>query len=271
MASTFDGMLDRLEAAFHRQRQFTADASHELRTPVALIRGQIEVALERRRRPAEYEQVLESLKQDTERLGRLLGELLTLARADAGDGLLAIESLDLSELVRQVLEVMRPMAVTGGVMLRSEASDVVLIQGDQTRLTQLVVNLISNAIRHTPNGGVVTVSVIAVRDEIRLQVHDTGVGIPVEHLPFVFDRFYRVDPSRQHADGGAGLGLAICKWVAEAHHGAIDVASTVNQGTSFTVRLPGAHVPADGSAPESRDEIVLVRSSSRLSKDNDPR
>jgi heavy metal sensor kinase len=238
LAATFDGMLDRLDAAFRRQRQFTADASHELRTPLTMLASQIDVALDRRRTPAEYEQILGSLREDTTRMSQLLGELLTLARADAGQQLISREALGLGELVRNVVSAMQPLAAQREVELTENVGAPAMVEGDQTRLSQLLLNLLDNGLRYTSPGGSVSVSLAEDGRWAVLRVADTGVGIAAEHLPHVFERFYRTDAARARADGGAGLGLAICEWIAEAHGGQITVDSALGRGTAFTVRLP---------------------------------
>ena len=226
LAATFDRMLDRLDHAFRRQRQFTADAS------------QIDVALDRRRSQAEYEDLLRSLREDAARMSQLVSELLTLARADGGQQLLSREELDLGDLVRSVVPAMQPIALQRGVQLIEQVQSDVRVWGDQTRLTQLVINLIDNALRYTPSGGEATVSVARVGASATLRVEDTGVGIDGEHLPHVFERFYRADPSRARGEGGAGLGLAISRWIAQAHGDDIAVESRLGQGSAFTVHLP---------------------------------
>ena len=238
LAATFDRMLDRLDHAFRRQRQFTADASHELRTPLTMLTSQIDVALDRRRSPAEYEDLLRSLREDAARMSQLVSELLTLARADGGQQLLSREELDLGDLVRRVVPAMQPIALQRGVQLIEQVQSDVRVWGDQTRLTQLVINLIDNALRYTPSGGEATVSVARVGASATLRVEDTGVGIDGEHLPHVFERFYRADPSRTRGEGGAGLGLAISRWITQAHGGDIAVESRLGQGSAFTVHLP---------------------------------
>src|SRR6185503_9833274 len=153
LAATFDAMLDRLEGAFQRQRQFTADASHELRTPLALMTSQVELALARARPAAEYRRVLASVQEDARRMGQLVAELLTLARADAGQEPIQREPLDLAELAGGVVAAMEPLAQTRGVRLAAGVVVPTVVAGDQTRLTQLLVNLVDNAVKHTPAGG----------------------------------------------------------------------------------------------------------------------
>jgi heavy metal sensor kinase len=251
LASTFDRMLDRLDRAFRRQRQFTADASHELRTPLTMLASQIDVALERKRTPAEYEELLRSLREDAARMTQLVSELLTLARADAGQQLLTKENLDLSDLVGSVVPAMQPLAAQRGLQLTEDIQAHPSVSGDQTRLTQLLINLVDNALRYTPEGGTVKVSVGRDQEWAVLRVHDTGVGIAAEHLPHLFERFYRADPARARADGGSGLGLAIAQWVSQAHGGQISVDSELGRGSTFSVRLPLVHVAAESTRVEA--------------------
>ncbi len=259
LAATFDRMLDRLDRAFRRQRQFTADASHELRTPLTMLASQIDVALERKRTPGEYQELLRSLRDDAARMTQLVSELLTLARADAGQQLLATEELELNELVRSVVETMQPLAVQSGVSLTWHAEAHVWVSGDQTRLTQLVINLVDNALRYTPSGGSVTLSVTADGGWADVRVEDTGVGIAAEHLPHLFERFYRADPARAQAEGGAGLGLAIAHWIAQAHAGQIAVRSELGRGTTFDVRLPVTSHPSSGSDATESEPLAAQR------------
>ena len=238
LAATFDRMLDRLQSAFERQRQFTTDASHELRTPLAMIASQIDLALDRPRDAPEYREVLISLRQDVTRLNELTSELLTLARAGAGREHLSIEPLDLGKIVEGVVATMQPLARAAGIQLAQHAETGITIAGDQTRLTQMLINLIDNAVKHTPTGGSVRVDAGRDGKSAVVSVSDTGAGIEPEHLPHVFERFYRVESDRSRAAGGSGLGLAIGKWIAVAHGGEIRVTSIPGRGTIFSVSLP---------------------------------
>jgi heavy metal sensor kinase len=240
LAATFDGMLDRLEGAFQRQRRFTADASHELRTPLAILASQLEVALDRPRAANEYRQVLQSVADDVGGMTQLVAELLMLARADAGQEVVARERLDLAELAAQVLSAMEQLARSRGVRLRGEVGRSVAVAGDQTRLTQLLLNLVDNALKYTPAGGEVTVAVTSEPGAAVVRVTDTGIGIAPADLPHVVERFYRADRARGRAAGGAGLGLAISQWIARAHGGDIALASELGHGTTVTLRLPRA-------------------------------
>lgn len=238
LATTFDTMLDRIQDAFQKQRQFTADASHELRTPLAILASQIDLALERQRSAGEYEDVLKSLREDAARMSQLVAQMLTLARADAGQEALDRETMDLGDLAEQVVAAMQPLADQRQVRLSVRPGPPVPVKGDQARLTQLALNLIDNGLRYTPAGGEVTVSTAIEGGDALLSVADTGIGIAEEHAPHLFERFYRVDKARSRAGGGTGLGLAICRWIAEAHGGSIGVRSEPGRGSVFTVRIP---------------------------------
>jgi heavy metal sensor kinase len=262
LSAAFNFMLDRLEGAFQRQRQFTADASHELRTPLMLLLTQVDVALQRPRTAEEHHRVLTSLREDLMRVRRLLDALLALARADAREVILARESIDLGELAEEVVEVMRPMAEERGIQLSSVVEEHSVVLGDQAHLMQLLVNLIENALKHTPAGGSVTVVVgLDTKQTMALvAVRDTGVGIPAEHLPHVFERFYRVDQAR--STSGVGLGLAISRWIAEAHDGRIEVESQAGAGATFSVLLP-VDSAAYRSTRDSHSSPGTVRAASR--------
>ena len=238
LAQTFDEMIARLDNAFKRQRQFTADASHELRTPLTIIKGQIDVSLQNEREPEAYRKVLQEVNEEVDRLIRLAGSLLTLTRADAGQIPIVFERVDIPEVVTGVLEQVRSTATDKGVGLQLEPGSSATIQADEDLLLQLMLNLLDNAIKYTLPGGQVSAGWKMHGDHVELRVNDTGIGIPHEDLPYLFDRFYRVDKARSRAEGGVGLGLAIARWIAEAHGGSIHVESAPNQGSTFTAVLP---------------------------------
>jgi signal transduction histidine kinase len=234
-------MIARLDDAFQRQRRFTADASHELRTPLTIIKGQIDVCLQKDRRPEAYRQVLRGINAEVDRLIRLTSSLLTLTRADTGQILLRFEDVAVAEVVTGAFEQIRPTASEKGLECQLDPGPLVMIRGDQDLLLQLMLNLSDNAIRYTPSGGQVALGWRVNKDQVQLWVQDTGIGISQEHLPHLFDRFYRVDKARSRAEGGVGLGLAISHWIAEAHQGSIHVESAPGKGSTFTVLLPTKH------------------------------
>ena len=227
-----------LDDAFRRQRQLAADASHELRTPLTVIKGQIDVSLQRDREPEAYQGVLRAVNEEVDRLIRLAGSLLTLTRADGGQIPLAFEAVDVGDLVAGVVEQLPPAAGDQGVDLRLDTGPPVTMEVDQDLLIQLMLNVLDNAIKYTPNGGLVNAGWGTNGQRVELRVRDTGPGIAAEDIPYVFDRFYRADKARSRAAGGVGLGLAISRWIAEAHGGSIHVVSTLGEGSTFTVSLP---------------------------------
>jgi two-component system OmpR family sensor kinase len=260
LAATFDGMLDRLERAFiqqeragARQRQFAADASHELRTPLTIIKGDLDVLLRRQRSAEEYEEVVRDVDEEVTRLGGLVEDLLTLARADSGQAELTREFVYLDALVDETAAGVRRLAEAKGVSVETRLAPDIAVVGDPVRLRQLVVNLLGNAVKYTPAGGRVRVTLGAVAAQARLDVADSGIGIAPEDLPHVFDRFFRADKARARAEGGTGLGLAIARWCAETHGGRIDVRSRPGEGSVFTVWLPLVLADDDGADHPSHD------------------
>jgi heavy metal sensor kinase len=237
LASAFDAMIARLDDAFQRQRRFTADASHELRTPLAAMRARADVALTRPRAQGYYVEVIAAMREESERLSNLADSLLMLARADSGH-LPELADADLAEVLAEVGEHAAARARERGIVLEVTLTQTTLVRGNATWLRQLVLNLLDNAFRHTPPGGRVTLALQPAPDGAVLTVADTGDGIPPEHLPHIFERFYRADPGRARAAGGSGLGLAICDWIARAHGTRLDVQSAPGSGTTFTLQLP---------------------------------
>jgi heavy metal sensor kinase len=239
LAATFNEMIAKLDQAFQRERQFTAYASHELKTPLAIIRGDIEVALRRDRSTEEYRRVLSSSLEEIERLTRLTDDLLTLARSDAGEQVLEIAPVTLDQLAEEARAYLSPLAKSTGVRLSYESSQSpIVIEGDEKRLKQLLVNLLDNAIKYTPAGGDVRLKLAAQDSSAIIEVADTGRGIPADAMPHIFERFYRHSDPRDTRASGFGLGLAISKWIVDAHGGAIDVESSEGRGSRFTIRLP---------------------------------
>jgi heavy metal sensor kinase len=237
LVATFDSMLARLDEAFRRERQFTADASHELRTPLSAMQTIIDSILARRRTPAEYEQALLDLGQEAARMRTLTQGLLHLARQDAHKQATKFEQVDLAILLHDLVASFQPVAEEKGIQLKSTVPEEGLIlKGDSDGLIRLFANLLDNAIKYTPQGSITVAAKVQGEQGLVVTVNDMGAGIPPEHIPHIFDRFYRVDGSR--STNGIGLGLAIARNIARAHGGEISVASVLGRGTSFTVELP---------------------------------
>lgn len=236
LAMTFNEMLARIEELFRAQQRFVADVSHELRSPLTAVRGNLDL-LKRgaAEDAAERSQMIEAMDSETARMSRLVGDLLLLARQDSGVPI-AKQTIELDTMM---LEVYRHAQLTAkGVTLALGAEDQAIIVGDRDRLKQVLLNLVDNAIKYTPQGGKVTVSLAKEDAWVKIAVHDTGIGIAAENIPNLFDRFYRVDKPRSRDAGGTGLGLAIAKSVVEAHNGKITVESQLGKGSTFTVWLP---------------------------------
>jgi two-component system OmpR family sensor kinase len=231
-------MIERLDKAFTQQRRFVADASHELRTPVAAIRSITDVVLAQGASEEEYVNVLSEVNVVTERLGHLINDLLTLARADEGQVLLERKPVRLDLLAADVAESTESLATERDITVEVDAQEPVLVLGDEVRLIQVILNLLQNALSYTNAGGKVSLIVEAGDKNALLTVRDTGIGIAAEYLEHIFERFYRADAARSRAAGGSGLGLAIVDWIVHAHKGTISVESEVGRGTTFTVSLP---------------------------------
>ncbi len=238
LAATFNNTLARLEAVFSRMRQFSADVSHELRTPLTILRGETEVALRWVKEPEEYRAILQSNLEEIKRMSEIIEYLLDLAKAEEGMLRLEFSEVALNDLLNELVTQAKVLARQKGVVLAYEALYPVVISGDRLRLRQIFLNLLDNAVKYTPNGGEVRVVLDSVERYARVAVIDTGSGIPEEDLPYIFDRFYRVDKARNRADGGTGLGLSLSSSLAEAHGGRIEVVSEQGMGSVFTVYLP---------------------------------
>jgi heavy metal sensor kinase len=235
LAGTFNAMLDRLHAAFEAQRRFVADASHELRTPLATIRGRSEVLLLSPTLDTETREGLVMIRDEAGRMGRLVANLLLLAQGDQARAI-ARRPVELDVLLLEVARQARALAQ--GVSVTISHEDQALVRGDADLLKQLLLNLVDNALTYTPPGGHVDLALYVADGQARLAVGDTGPGIAPAELARIFERFYRLDRARSRRSGGAGLGLAIARWIAEAHGGRIEVQSAVGQGSTFTVVLP---------------------------------
>ncbi len=239
LAATLNQTFDRLQRSINEMRQFTADAAHELRSPLAVMRTEAEVALRSARSVEEYRHVIEVTLEEVTRLAETVDQLLTLSRHDSGIDIGFREEVPLDALLGDVAEKFRIVAQEKGLTFDVAPLPPWNVQGDDIRLSQLFFNLLDNAMKYTPRGGHVAIQAETNGQFAKFIIEDTGIGIPAEHLPHLFKRFYRVDHSRNRAFGGTGLGLAICKSIVEAHHGKIEVTSQPSLGTRFTVTLPG--------------------------------
>ena len=278
LASTFNGLLGRLNHSFEQQRRFMADASHELRSPVSIIRGETEVALSQPRSPEEYRESLAIALDEGRRLSQIVDDLFTLARADAGEYPLRPRDFYLEELAADCVRAARTMTAARGITLTYEPDGEMPIHADEALVRRLAMNLLDNAIKYTPEGGRINVACERAGAEYSLMVRDSGPGIPAEAQEKIFERFFRLDPARTHlgrensgadtaasATAGAGLGLAIARWIAEAHHGRLTLVQSDASGSVFVAYLPAnrtggaAYLPANGAAGEGPEAAFAKR------------
>ena len=238
LTATINEMIQRLHSSFAQVKQFSADASHELRTPLTIIRGEIELALRSTKTQEEYRRVLESALEEILRLTSIIDNLLMLAKADQGSYAANFSEVDLGSLVEELYEDCSMLALRKHIAVRLLKNTPITLVGDRIRLRQLFLNLVDNAIKYTPEGGSVSLSMDRRNGSALFEVQDTGIGIPPEEVEKIFDRFYRVDKARSRDLGGTGLGLSIAKWIVELHRGTITVQSEPQKGSTFTVTLP---------------------------------
>ena len=239
LSEILNAMFARLERAFKRVTQFTADASHELRTPIALMRTRTEVALRKQRSEAEYRETLLRINQELERTSALIENLMTLARADAGSEALQVAPTNLNELLLEISETARLLAEGKSIQYEQRLPKTPLcVTGNAPSLRRLFLILIDNAVKYTPHDGRISVVLDTSDGAAVTEIRDTGVGISPEDLPHIFERFYRADQSRSRESGGTGLGLSIAQWIAEAHRGEISVVSKIGEGSVFRVQIP---------------------------------
>ena len=243
-------MIERLDNAFQYSRRFVADASHELRTPLTVLRGELESFVQEPSLDHEQRERLGSALEEVERLAAIVEGLFAISRLDAGEAAAEWVKLDLAELAAGTADQLNLLAEDKSVRLACAQAKPVWVQGDRSRLKQVIVNLLDNAIKYTPEGGSVTLTVAAQNHHAVLEVADNGIGIAPEVLPRVFERFFRVDPARSRGQGGAGLGLSIVKSICAAHYGQVSVTSTPGEGSRFRVELPLAATPANHHKPE---------------------
>jgi len=234
---TINGMIARLESSFKRMAEFTADASHELKTPICAMRGEAEVLLSKGRPADEYQEGLAHFIEQFDRLNQMINDLIFLSKFDTSQVELKMAPLRLDLMVKELCHFFQVLAEQKGIALKMGTLEEVKVVGDKMRLQQLFTNLIDNAIKYTSRGSI-HVTVEKNKDSALVRIRDTGIGIPKEEQEKIFKRFYRVDKSRSRETGGVGLGLSIAEWIVQAHHGRIEVESELNQGSTFTVYLP---------------------------------
>jgi two-component system OmpR family sensor kinase len=240
LASTFNEMLERLEKSFAQIRQFSADASHELRTPLTILKGETEWALRSARTAEDYKATLTSGIEEIDRMSRIVGDLLILSRADLGENPMEMEPVELKPILTDIFDMGKILAEkkNQGIDLEVGELDGVRIMGNELGLRRLFLNLVDNGVKYTKDDGHIHIAASVEADRVEVRVTDDGVGISPDDQERVFDRFFRVDKNRSRKEGGAGLGLSICRFIAEAHRGKISVSSTIGMGSTFTVELP---------------------------------
>ena len=240
LVQSFNAMVKRLDMSFRQMRKFNADAAHELRTPLAILQTETEVALQSPNLPDEIGAVLASNLEEIDRLGRIVSDLLTLAEAEAGRQVLVKESIDLKALLEDLVDQLRVLASESGVLIRLNCERELRINADKLWIRRAVVNLLENAIKYSSDGGTIEVSAGIGNSAVQLAIRDHGIGILPHDLPHIFDRLYRADPARSRDSGGVGLGLAIVKWIVEAHNGTIRVESEAERGALFEISFPAS-------------------------------
>ncbi len=239
LATTINELLARLDAVFQEQKRFITDASHELRTPLAVLRGETEVALQQERATAEYKESLALIKDEAERLSRIVENLFMLARQPVDTPSMVNEPVRLDELVADCVRAAHVLAMQKGLRLKIEgALPPVTVSGDDEMLKRMLLNLLDNSVKYTASGGEISVALRSQNGDARIVVTDTGIGIEESDQRRIFDRFYRVDKARSRALGGAGLGLSIARWIVEGHGGSLSVESVPGRGSAFTADLP---------------------------------
>lgn len=234
---TINEMIARLEISFKRMAEFTADASHELKTPICVMRGETEVLLSKGRKAEEYQEGLAHFIEQFDHLNQMINDLILLSKFDATQMELKMALIRLDLLIKDLCNLFQILAEQKSIALEMDTTEEVTVLGDKVRLQQLFTNLIDNAIKYTPKGSI-RVTVEKNEEVVLVKIKDTGMGIPKEEQGKIFERFYRVDKSRSRETGGVGLGLSIAEWIAHAHHGKIEVESELNKGSTFTLYLP---------------------------------
>jgi signal transduction histidine kinase len=251
LIQTINGMIERLESSFKRMAEFTADASHELKTPICAMRGEAEVLLSKERSKEEYQEALAHLTEQFDRMNQMLNDLILLSKSDSSQVELRMSPVRLDLLLTDLLSLFQVVADQKRITLPVGPLKEVVVKGDEGRLQQLFANLLDNAIKYTQEGSI-QITLEKGDGTAIIRVRDTGIGIPKEEQEKIFKRFYRVDKSRSKETGGVGLGLSIAEWIAQIHHGRIEVESELNHGSTFTVYLP-----LKNSLPEENSSLSV--------------
>jgi heavy metal sensor kinase len=238
LATTLNQTFERLEQAFLRERQFTSDASHELRTPLSIMQSEATLTLKKNRSQEEYKEALILISQETTHMSSIINKLLYLSRIDGGKEKLDPVTVNLSELLVDLASNIEALCEEKTLIFDSQISGDIQVEGDKVKLRELFLNLMDNAIKFTPAGGKISLSLVKTEGQAAVSVSDTGIGISEEHLPRIFDRFYRVNKTSSAGDAGSGLGLAICKHIVALHKGQIEVKSIFGKGSTFQITLP---------------------------------
>ncbi|MCP4670300.1 MAG: HAMP domain-containing histidine kinase, partial [Desulfobacula sp.] len=238
LATILNQMIERLEKAFNRQKEFTEDASHELRAPLAVIQAEATLTLQKEREPLIYQKSLELIARETENMSMVINQLLTLARADAAKERMNFIKINLAKFLIDICTDMEVVCQEKGLKLNFGDFETLYVNGDKRNLRNLIHNFLTNSIRYTDKGGTISIMLYQKENLAVLSITDTGIGIPLKALPFIFNRFFRVDKARSRDEGGSGLGLAICKHIADIHRGKIEVESLEDKGSTFKIKLP---------------------------------
>lgn len=238
LAETLNQMIERLENAFKRQKEFTSDASHELRGPLAVIQAEASLSLRKVREPREYRKTLEVITNEAERMALLTNQLLELARMDVDKGAYGFESINLTEFLQVIYSDIAILCEEKRLEIKTHLVKQVHIKGDPKSLQRMFFNILNNAIKYTEKGGIIRIALEEKNCMAKVSISDTGIGIPNESLPYIFKRFYRVDKARSRSEGGNGLGLSICKHIIDIHNGRIDVRSQMAKGSTFIIKIP---------------------------------
>lgn len=262
LSLALNSMIERLDSAFRYSRRFVADASHELRTPLTVLKGELESLIQQPHFTSDWHDRVGSALEEVDRLAHIVEGLFSISRLDAGEAAAEWVPLDLAQLTAATVDQMSLLAEDKGITVTCDAATGVWVLGDRARLKQVVVNLLDNAIKYTPQGGLVALTVAIQEDQAVLEVADNGIGIPSEALPLVFERFFRVDQTRSRERGGAGLGLSIVKSICTAHRGRVEASSNLGRGSRFRVELPLISAPVTNHNQQSNNEHSNVRSSS---------